>query len=489
MFTQLLAHAHHAIHFLVPFIIVISVIVFVHEFGHYWVARLCGIKIEAFSIGFGTEIFGWYDKHGTRWKVSWLPLGGYVKMFGDADVASNPDSHVHQMTEEEKKVSFFHQSVGKRIAVVVAGPAFNYLFAILVLTLLFMAPPFGLKVPPLLCHAEAGADSDLAHEECFLFQGQRYTPAVVGGLLPIVGPITPDSPAAQAGLQEGDHVMSINGVRTEQHEGADMTYPTTDKDGSVALEIERGGEEKTIEATAALLPSLPSLLHENIAAKAGFRTGDRILSIDNTSINRFEDVRLLVMMNSGTPIEVRIDRGGIEKTIQVTPEVVVQTDRFGGVHKIGRLGITSDTVEYRQWPFLQAIQHAVGDAWDISVSTLQGIKQMIMGTRSADELGGPLRIAQMSGHVSEDGPAALIHFMAMISINLGLINLFPIPMLDGGHLFFYLAEHLRGRPLHEKIQEIGMRIGMVLVLCLMVFATWNDAIQLGVISFIKKLFL
>jgi len=367
-------------HYALPFIVVISVVVFVHEFGHYWVARRCGIRVMSFSIGFGKPIFGWTDKHGTRWQVAWLPLGGYVKMFGDADPASSPDEAVKTMTDEEKKVAFFHQSVNKRIAVVAAGPAFNYIFAVIVLAVLFM------------------------------FQGQPYSPAIVSAL----------------------------------------------QDNSVA-------------------------------AHAGLHPGDKITAIDGSTISRFEDIKRIVALNNGTPLSFTIDRNGAAQTLSLTPEVTVQTDRFGGEHHLGKIGIISNNLEYKKWPPLKAVKQATIEAWDLTTSTLKAIGQMIMGTRGSEEIGGPLRIAEMSGHVAQDGVWALIWFMAIISINLGLINLFPVPLLDGGHLLFYGFEKLFRRPLSEKIQEIGMRIGLTLVVSLMVFATWNDLVHLQVISKIRSL--
>ena len=375
---QILALAPH---YFLPFVIVISIVVFVHEYGHYWVARQCGIRIETFSIGFGREIFGWTDKRGCRWKVSWLPFGGYVKMYGDGSAASTPDASVHTMTDEQKRISFFHQNVDKRMAVVVAGPLFNYLFAIIVLALLFM------------------------------LQGQPYSP-------PDVGAVTEKSAAERGGLMAGDHVLSV----------------------------------------------------------------------DNHTVDRFEDIKRIVALNAGSPIPVTVTRGGQQMDMTVTPEIVSTTDRFGGEHKIGRIGITSDRLDYVKWPPLKAMKQAVLETWNLTTGTLQAMGQMVMGTRGTEELGGPLRIAEMSGNIAQDGIVSLIWFMAVISINLGLINLFPVPLLDGGHLAFYLVERLRGRPLHDRILEAGARVGVALVLSLMVFATWNDLVHLKVISYIKGLF-
>ncbi len=372
---------HLVQHYAVPFIIVISIVVFVHEFGHYWVARRCGIKIETFSIGFGREIFGWTDKYGTRWKVSWLPLGGYVKMYGDGSAASTPGKGVNDMTNEQKKIAFFHQHVDKRMAVVIAGPASNYIFAIIVLAFLFMSA------------------------------GQPFTPPEASGIM----------------------------------------------EGSAA-------------------------------ARAGIQPGDRVLSADGESVTRFEDIKRIVALNAGTPMAIEIERGGKQLQFTITPDIVTVTDNFGGEHKLGRIGITSDKIEYRKQPPLEAARQAVIESWNLTAGTLKAVGQMIMGLRGADELGGPLRIGEMAGNVAKDGPEALIWFMAVISINLGLINLFPVPLLDGGHLAFYLAERLRGRPISERLQGIGANIGFAMVLSLMVFATWNDLVHLKVISYLRGLF-
>ncbi len=369
-----------ATQYVVPFIIVISVVVFAHEFGHFWIARKCGIKVETFSLGFGPRLFGWTDKHGTSWQIACLPLGGYVKMFGDADPSSMPDESVKTMSDEEKRVAFFHQKVGKRIAVVAAGPLANYLFAIIVLAFLFM------------------------------FQGQPYSVPVVGG------------------IQE-----------------------------------------------------------QSVAAKAGFQIGDLIVSMDGTKIERFEDVKRIVAKSDGTAMPVVVERNGALQTMTVTPEVAEQTDRFGSQHRMGKIGIYSGKLDHKKWPPLKAIERASAEAWTMSVDTLKGVGEMIMGTRGAEELGGPLRIAEMSGQIAQDGIWALTWFTAIISINLGLINLFPIPLLDGGHIVFYAFEKLRGRPLDERAQEVGARIGLIVVLSLMFFATWNDLVHLEVISKIKTL--
>ena len=244
-------------HYALPFIAVISVVVFVHEFGHYWVARRCGIRILTFSIGFGRRLFSWTDKHGTQWQVAWLPMGGYVKMFGDTGPASTPDPSVKAMTEEEKKVSFFYQSVNKRMAVVFAGPAINYIFAIVLLSILFV------------------------------FQGQPFAPPLIG-------------------------------------------------------EIQDNG----------------------VAAHAGLLSGDKVVSIDGEKVDSFDDIKRIISFNTGTPMAVAIERNNVPQTITLTPEVALQTDRFGGEHHLGKIGVISQNFDYKKWSPDQAVKQAVIEIMD-----------------------------------------------------------------------------------------------------------------------------
>jgi regulator of sigma E protease len=366
--------------YIVTFLLVLTVLVFVHEFGHYWVARRCGVKVEIFSIGFGKELWGRTDKHGTRWKFSLIPLGGYVKMFGDTDEAS---SGVEQrtFTEAEKREAFFAKTVGQRAAIVAAGPAANYLFAILVMVFLF------------------------------LLYGQPYTP-------PEAGEVMPNTPAAAAGIQKGDRIIEIDGV----------------------------------------------------------------------AIERFEQIRQRVMMNTGTVSAFVIKRGEQTLTLNVTPEMVETTDHFGNTHRMPRIGIAKDGVDVMHHTPVSAFTTAVSETWRITTDSLQALGQIISGARSSDELGGPLRIAQMSGQMVQMGWVDLVWFMALLSISLGLINLFPIPLLDGGHLVYYAVEALRGQPLSERFQEYAARSGFALLIGIMLFATWNDLVHLQVVNVVKQLF-
>jgi regulator of sigma E protease len=368
--------------YLPPFLIVLTALVFVHELGHYWVAQRAGVKVEVFSIGFGRELVGWTDRSGTRWKIGWLPLGGYVRMYGDADEASATAKDPSKMSPEELGQSFHHKPLRWRAAIVAAGPMANFLFAILVFAVLF------------------------------LVHGRPYTP-------PVVGSVVEAMPAERAGIQSGDRIVAING----------------------------------------------------------------------SAIDRFEEIQRVVLLNLDRPLVVDVMRAGRAVAVTMTPVIVEETDRLGNRTRLARLGIRSSgerEVEHIRAPWT-AVGHAIEETWSQAWGSLIAIGQMIIGRRTTEDLGGPLRIAKVSGEAAQASWAALIALGATLSISLGLINLFPIPMLDGGHLVFYAFEAIRGRPLGVQAQEYGFRIGLVLVLSLMLFATWQDLVHLRVVQYLVSL--
>lgn len=369
--------SHGLIGYIVPFLFVLTIVVFFHELGHFLVARWAGVKVLTFSLGFGPELAGFNDRHGTRWKISAIPLGGYVKFFGDDTEASTPAMEtLAAMSAEERAGSFHHKSVARRAAIVAAGPFANFILAIVIFTCLFT------------------------------FFGKPSTTARV------------------------------------------------DK----------------IEANSA-------------AAAAGFQVGDIVTAIDGSVIGSFSDMQRIVSIHAGDTLSFTVKRGDSTVELRGTPELREVKDPFGNAHRQGVLGITrattpGDAVTEKVDP-ATALWLGVKETWFVIDRTLAYIGGIFTGREAADQVGGPLRIAQISGQVATIGVGALIHLAAVLSISIGLLNLFPVPLLDGGHLLFYAVEAVRGRPLSERAQEMGFRIGLGLVLMLMVFATYNDILHLA----------
>jgi regulator of sigma E protease len=354
------------------FVVVLGVLVFVHEFGHYLAARWRGVHVEVFSIGFGKAITSWVDRKGTVWKVAWLPLGGFVKLHGQ----ERPQDVSPEVRAGWRVGQTFHEKpVLSRAIVVAAGPAANFVLAMVLFTALFLA--FGRPVT-----------------------------------VPVVGQVMPDSAAAHAGLQPNDRIETISGK----------------------------------------------------------------------PIKTFEDIQALIVSHPLETLPMTVERNGKTEALSVT----IGSHDVGG-KQVGLLGIMGGRVDYQPLAPLQAIAGGIGQTWTITADTVTGLAQMIAGQRGTDELGGPLRIAQLSGQVAELGAASLVSFIAVLSVNLGLINLFPIPVLDGGHLLFYLAEAIRGRPLPLRAQEYGLRAGVALLAGLFIFATWNDLAHIGLFRWVAGL--
>jgi len=381
MGSYFLSHLHAfgggVVGYLIPFLFVLCLVVFFHELGHFLVGRWCGVRILVFSIGFGPELVGFDDRYGTRWKIAAIPLGGYVKFFGDDGVASTPDlPRMAGMDEAEKAQSFMGQSVAKRAAIVAAGPMANFLLAIVIFASIF----------------------------------------------------------ALYGKQ------------------------------SMSARVD------TVQADSA-------------AAAAGFQSGDLVLAINGKTIADFAEMQRVVSESAGESLKITVDRKGAQLVLGATPALKEIKDNFGNVHRIGILGITrsmaAEDLKFQPVSPPQAVVLGVQETWFVIDRTLSYIGGVVMGREAADQLGGPIRIAQMSGQVATIGFVALIHLAAVLSVSIGLINLFPIPLLDGGHLLFYLIETARGRPLSERAQELGFRIGLAIVLMLMIFATFNDIVHLA----------
>ncbi len=367
--------------FSVPFLVMLTVLVFVHEMGHYLIARANNVRVEVFSIGFGKELFGWNDSLGTRWKICVIPLGGYVKMFGDADVSSSSYKAEGLINKEDREVSFHHKRLSQRTAIVLGGPVANFLFAIILFAVLYSVV------------------------------GQRH-----------VSPI---------------------------------------------IELVQSG---------------------SAAEKGGLLAGDRVIQIDSKKIKHFGDLRQIVSDSPNTLLEFVVRRDKKLVSLNVTPNSTQRKDIFGSEKVVGFLGVRGGQAEMIRHDPLSALWFAFIETWSITLQTLDYVGQMLVGERDTDDLGGPLRIAQLSGMVAEAGFVSFIGLMALLSINLGLINLFPIPVLDGGHLVFYFLEAVRGRPLGERSQEIASMVGLSVVIALMIFVTWNDLQQWKVFQLVGSIF-
>jgi regulator of sigma E protease len=360
---------------ILSFLLVIGPLIFVHELGHYFVGRWFGVKADVFSIGFGREILGWTDRRGTRWKVAWLPLGGYVKFAGDMNPAGQPSSEWLTLPAEERAQTFQAKPVWQRFLIVLAGPATNFLAAILILT--------GFNAA----------------------YGVAQTP-------PVIGTFTEGSPAAAAGI----------------------------------------------------------------------RVGDRIVSIDGKAVDRFEDILPVVALKLDGPLRLEIEREGRRFQADVRPRMLSETDRFGNESRRAFLGIGAGDQVLTPASPLGAVGAAVNQTWVIVATTVRGLGQIVTGRRSVKEMGGPLKIAKFSGEQASMGLIAFLWFLAVISINLGFINLLPIPMLDGGHLFFYGIEAVRRKPLRPEAQEWAFRTGLAALLTLMILVTFNDLASFGLWS-------
>ena len=364
--------------YLIPFLILITIVVFIHEYGHYYFAKKYGVGVTDFSIGFGREIFGWNDKSGTRWKICWIPLGGYVKFFGDRNVFSQSEQQevINKYNEEDRNKLFILKPLYQRSLIVAAGPLANYVLAIIIFSIINM------------------------------FVGKDFTPAVVNE-------VQVNSPAYEAGIKKND----------------------------------------------------------------------KIISIDNNNVQSILEVSTFINTSTAKIIEFTVLRNNQEVTLYVKPNLVQSKDSLGNSVKKRMIGIKlsplNNEFEKQRLGPAEAIYHSIKEVWFVSVTSLKYLGNMLIGSADTSQLGGPIRIAKITGQVAEYGVVPFLSIMAYISISLGLINLFPIPMLDGGHLMFYFFEKVLGRPLNQKTQEGFFRIGLFLLFSLMFFATYNDLKDLG----------
>lgn len=360
----------------IPFLFILTLIVFVHEMGHFLVARWNGVAVKVFSVGFGPELLGFTDRRGTRWKLSAIPLGGYVRFVGDENIASAEGREaIAKLSDEERRIAFVTQPVGKRAAIVAAGPIANFLLAILIFAFLYSV--VGRPVMP-----------------------------------PVVSEVVPDTPAAEA----------------------------------------------------------------------GFEPGDLILAVAGTPIVGFDELRRLVGTRAGQEIVIRVERNGAEVDIPVTPTLVEEPDGFGGVYRRGQVGIINvtepDAITTRYSPFPQSIFEGIGETWFVISQTLGYLGRIVTGQEPPDQLGGPITVARVAQEAASIGFVTLIALAAYLSVSIGFVNLLPVPLLDGGHLAYYAIEKIRGRPLSDRVQDVGFRVGFALISALILFVLALDTLRI-----------
>jgi regulator of sigma E protease len=429
----------------IPFLIVLAIVVFVHEYGHYIVGRWCGIGAEAFSIGFGREITGWTDKRGTRWRVGILPLGGYVKFLGDTDATSShvDEAALSRLTPEQRAHSFHTASVERRALTVAAGPAANFLLSIAIYAVIA------------------------------LFQGVPVTGPVIGEIGADANPEFADA------LRPGDTVLSVNGEPVADFVGLQEALMASAGQETVARVLRRGGGEAEVAFTFRVPARIDAVIPGSAAAEAGLEPGDVITAVDGRAVDSFSALQRETEAAGAAPMNLTVRRGGDTFERALTPRLSDPDDPDSRPV----LGIQKQSSEVLPLiepagPF-SAIGFGIERTWQIISLSVGGIASVISGDQAAEDvLGGPIRIAEVSGQAASQGAGTFIGLIAVLSASIGLINLFPIPILDGGHLMFYAVEKLRGAPLDERWQEIGNRIGLALVLSLMVFATFNDIARL-----------
>lgn len=536
----------------VTFVFVLSLLVFVHEMGHYLVGRWSGIRIMAFSIGFGPEIAGFTDRHGTRWKLSLIPLGGYVRFFGDEDASSKTDvDQLSSMTAEERAQSFGGAKLWKRAATVAAGPIANFILAIAIFAVLFgiygrtAADPVVAMVTRDGAAAAAGIEPGdrlvaidgvnvTTFDEVQRYVGLRPGRTIVlsverdgqkrdfriipklvedtdqfGNKMemgrigialvdPLVTAIEPAGPAAKAGILAGDRLIAVDGNNVATY--YDIGRYISDRPGkSIVLTVQRNGETRDVPVVAGTLidldasgnkkdigsigigpidPLVASIAPDSPAQAAGLELGDRILSVDGKAIGSIGEVQRYAASHADKPMMLSVERNGQARDVPVTPRKSEEADIFGTPTEIASIGITDGQkpvrLRYQSYGPLQALGEGVKQTGSIVSGTFEYLANVVGGYMKADQLGGPIRVAQLSGQMATLGFSAVLQFAAILSVSIGLLNLMPVPVLDGGHLMFYAIEAVRGKPLGARAQDIAFRIGFAMVLSLMVFATWND---------------
>ena len=429
---------------ILPFVVVLGIVVFVHEYGHYVVARWCGIRAEVFSIGFGPVLWSRHDRRGTLWQVAALPLGGYVKFVGDADGASRADqTKLDSIPAAERAESFHGASVWRRMLTVLAGPVFNFLLTIVVFAGIAM------------------------------WQGMPTERPTIGEAAAL--------PGAVQTLRAGDVLLSVNGKPVNGFEDIFTAAQEMPVPGAMAVRVERGGDTLDLDAPYALPALVQGIEPLSPASEAGLKRGDLILEADGKPLASFDSLRAVVLASGGRTIPLLVWRDGVRVVLEITPKERDTEDGAGGFERRVMIGVAGGplylpaTETPMPWT---AVAYGAERVVQIIVQSLNGIRYIVTGVIGAENLQGPLGIAQISGETAAQGLLDLVALIGIISTAIGLLNLFPIPVLDGGHFVVFVIEAVRGRPPSPAVMQVAMSIGLGLILLLMVFATYNDIMRM-----------
>jgi regulator of sigma E protease len=446
----------------VGFLGVLTVIVFIHEMGHFLVARWCGVTVKTFSIGFGKELYGWDDRHGTHWRIAAVPLGGYVKFIDDANAASAGQvDGATALSPEERKGAFQFKPLWQRSAVIAAGPIANFILAVFLYSMVFGT--YGLRMAP-----------------------------------PVIDSVVPGKPADVAGLRPGDRILEIDGTGIETFDDA-VNYVAANHDQPLTILVERDRKPVSVSVKPEVedvkndlnLPMklgdigirryqearIGSLADNMPAVKAGLQVGDLIKSFDGQPVDGFDSLSKKIVVSAGREVTLVVDRKGETVTIALTPATASAPDGKGGTKQVGRIGIGSVLLPPQAVGPLSAMRLGIKETWTNSVQTLSGLGQIFTGRQSASQIGGPILMAEVTGKAIESGLESLLKLTAYFSVTIGLLNLMPIPVLDGGHLVFNAIEAVRRRPLPVAVQDMAFRVGFALLLTLIVFANYNDLVR------------
>lgn len=444
------------------FLLVLMAVVFVHEMGHFLVARWCGVTVTTFSIGFGKEIYSWVDSKGTRWRIAALPLGGYVKFLDDANAASAPDEEkLKDLTPEERAGAFQTKPVWQRAAVVFAGPGANFLFAAVIYTLVNLTV------------------------------GVRNIP-------PVIEAVAPGLPAEQAGLRAGDRITAVDGKPVDGFDDV-LRMVSTSAGRTLAIDVERDGKRSTLSVTPLVREFSDSLgvkarigeigIKSNIPARigevipgfpaeaAGIKAGDVVKSIDGVGLESFDALAGVVNASPNKPLKIIVERNGADVGVEVTPVSKPRQEATGEIVCIGRIGIAPAPVDPQSVGILEACRLGVSETADLLTQAFHGMRDVFFGRQPLEQVGGPILMAEVTAKAVGYGLEQVFLLMAFFSANIGLLNLLPIPLLDGGHLVFYAVEAIRRRPLTPAVQEVCFRIGLAIVLLIMTVAFKNDIVR------------